>query len=128
MVQTLRFTFLADPSLYPPSSIMYRKDKVYFAVVVFEIDGNDFKEVISTTVVGILPSQEIRYRYQGHHRLNPGDLPWLKDVIMKHFEREEQRLLVVVEKQKPWPQLHNGAGSRTSDEEPRKPLRPFLVQ
>ena len=127
MVQTMRFTFKADPQLYPPAAVMHHQHKAYFAVVVFEVEENVFKDIISSTVVGILPSQESRYQHQGCHRLNPGDFPWLKDVIMKHFDREEERMRVAMEKQRQWPQFHNGAGVRTPDDEPPSLMHPFLI-
>jgi hypothetical protein len=128
MIQTMRFTFAADPKLYPPSPLIQREDKVYFAVLVIDVDENAVREVISSTIVGILPAQESRYRYQGYHRLNPGELPLLRDVIIKHFERDEERMRTVVNRQQPWPQFHNGAGLRTPDDELPSPLRPFLIQ
>jgi hypothetical protein len=36
---------------------MHCEDKTYFAIVVFEVDENALNEVISSTIVGILPSQ-----------------------------------------------------------------------
>lgn len=127
MIQTLRFTFAADATLYPSGAFMPREDKVYFAVLVVEIDENCLKEIISTTIVGILAAQETRYRRQGYYRWEPAKYPWLRDVIVKHFERDQERLRVVVERKRQWPQFHNGAGIRTPDDEPPTPLRPFLV-
>lgn len=126
MIQTIRFTFQSDPSLYPSVGINYRH-KCYFGVVVVDFNGPDSREVISTTVIGIAPAQERVYRNQGCLRLVPAEVPWLKEILVTHFQRDQERLHAVLTKEKQWPAFHNGAGIRGNDEMP-EPLRPFLVQ
>jgi len=124
-MQTVRFTFLNDESLYI-GSVNTSRDKAFLAVVVFDAEDGD-RKVISSSVVslGVAAMKRISQRGFGECKLD--DQPLLKQVVIEHFRREDERVRMALNGQE-MDYFNNGAGLRTPNEQAPALSKPFLVQ
>jgi hypothetical protein len=125
LMQTVRFTFLNDKSLHI-GAVNTPRDKAFLAVVVFDAEDGD-RKVVSSSVVAVSVSAMKRISNQGFAECKLEDQPLLKQVIIEHFRRQDERVQLALNGQE-MDYFNNGAGLRTpSDQEPA-PAKPFLVQ
>jgi len=124
-MQTVRFTFLNDESLHL-GAVNTPSDKAFVAVIVFDAaDGK--RKVISSSVVSVSVSAMKRISQQGFGECKLDDQPLLKEVVIEHFRRADERVRMALNGQE-MDYFNNGAGIRTPSEQTTAPAKPFLVQ
>lgn len=124
-MQTVRFTFLNDESLHI-GSVNTPKDKAFLAVVVFDAEDGD-RKVISSSVASVSVSAMKRISNQGFAECKLEDQPLLKEVIIEHFRREDERIRLALNGHE-MDYFNNGAGLRTPSDQAPVQAKPFLVQ
>jgi hypothetical protein len=124
-MQTVRFTFLNHESLHL-GAVNTPSDKAFVAVIVFDAADGE-KKVISSSVVSVSVSAMRRISQQGFGECKLDDQPLLKEVVVEHFRRADERVRLALNGQE-MDYFNNGAGIRTPNEQTTAPAKPFLVQ
>jgi hypothetical protein len=124
-MQTVRFTFLNHESLHL-GAVNTPSDKAFLAVIVFDAEDGE-RKVISSSVVSVSVAAMKRISQRGFGECKLDDQPLLKQVVIEHFRREDERVRMALKGQE-MDYFNNGAGLRTPNEQTTVLSKPFLVQ
>ena len=124
-MQTVRFTFLNHESLHL-GAVNTPSDKAFLAVIVFDAEDGE-RKVISSSVVSVSVAAMKRISQRGFGECKLDDQPLLKQVVIEHFRREDERVRMALKGQE-MDYFNNGAGLRTPSEQAPVLSKPFLVQ
>jgi len=124
-MQTVRFTFLNHESLHL-GAVNTPSDKAFLAVIVFDAADGE-RKVISSSVVSVSVAAMKRISQRGFGECKLDDQPLLKQVVIEHFRREDERVRMALKGQE-MDYFNKGAGLRTPSEQAPVLSKPFLVQ